>query len=89
MKTTKLLFFLVLLVFIQLSYSCVNVKSKTNNASINPLIGSWEVKSIYFITKDTTYSIENAQPGLLIINPERYSIMWTPTPNARTPFKNL
>ena len=54
-----------------------------------PLIGSWEMSSIYWITDDTTYSIESAQPGLLMIGANRYSIMWTPIDQPRKPFKSL
>ncbi len=51
--------------------------------------GSWEMKSIHWITKDTTYTIKEAQPGLFIFDSKRYSIMWTPIDTLRTPFKNL
>ncbi len=52
-------------------------------------MGSWEFKQIHWITPDTTYSIPESQPGLLLITPERYSIMWTPTQGPRQPFQNL
>ncbi|HQV31024.1 MAG TPA: lipocalin-like domain-containing protein [Calditrichia bacterium] len=55
----------------------------------NPLLGSWQMTSIHWVTKDTTYSIEEAQPGLLLINPSRYAIMWTPTDEPRVPFQKL
>ncbi len=70
--------------------SCTPDKQKpTAEAPNNPLIGSWQISSIYWITADTTYAIEKAQPGLFMVNPTNYSIMWTPTPTPRTPFENL
>lgn len=69
--------------------SCNTPQKPEPQEPINPLLGSWQVKSIHWITPDTTYSINEAQPGLLMINPSRYSIMWTPTQAPRTPFENL
>lgn len=51
--------------------------------------GSWEVESIHQITPDTTYHLDPSQPGLFIVAENRYSIMWTPTPQTRTPFEKL
>ncbi|MEP2276186.1 MAG: hypothetical protein ABJH98_12065 [Reichenbachiella sp.] len=55
----------------------------------HPLIGSWEMTSIHWITADTTYSIQEAQPSLFMIDTTRYAIMWTPQDEPRTPFENL
>ena len=55
----------------------------------NRLLGSWDVKEVHWISNDTTVTIEHAQPGILMLTPERYSIIWTPTRHARAPFKIL
>ena len=44
---------------------------------------------VHWISADTTYSIPKSQPGLLIVNEQRYSLMWTRTQQPRTPFKVL
>jgi len=54
-----------------------------------PFLGAWEMVSIEWITKDTTYSIMQAQPGLFTFTDTRYSIMWTPTEEPRAAFKLL
>ena len=56
---------------------------------VHPLLGSWEMTSIHWMTSDTTYSIPKAQPGLFMIDSARYSIMWTPQEEPRIPFVNL
>ncbi len=53
------------------------------------LIGSWELKSIEWITADTSYVISDAQPGIFMIDSARYSTMWTPTREPRISFQNL
>lgn len=63
----------------------VNVNSEPKN----PLLGSWEMKKIHWITTDTTYTINQSQPGLFLVTPNSYSIMWTPTPEPRVPFEVL
>lgn len=55
----------------------------------NPLKGTWQMTSVHWKTKDTTYSIHEAQPGLFIFTDETYSIMWTPIDEPRTPFADL
>jgi len=55
----------------------------------NALMGAWEMSSVEWITKDTTYTIKNAQPGLFTFTENRYTIMWTPIEEARVPFKKL
>lgn len=55
----------------------------------NSLLGSWDIKEVHWIASDTTVTIENAQPGILMLTPERYSIIWTPTRQPRTPFAIL
>jgi len=54
-----------------------------------PVLGSWTMKEVHWITNDTTYSIPNSQPGIFIFTPKSYSIMWTPTNAPREPFKIL
>lgn len=55
----------------------------------SPVIGSWSMQEVHWITKDTTYSIYHAQPGIFIFTPTSYSIMWTPDEQPRSPFKML
>lgn len=42
-----------------------------------------------WISKDTTYTIENTKPGILMINESSYSIIWTPIKEKRKAFKKL
>lgn len=56
---------------------------------INPLLGSWKMNAVHWITSDTTYSIDNAQEGLFLFTPNSYSIMWTPTEEPRVAFVDL
>lgn len=89
---TNLLFSALLISSLFLALSCANDREEKANlpsANTPSIIGSWQINAIHWITKDTTYSIEEAQPGMMIIAPERYALMWTPTEEPRTPFKNL
>lgn len=56
---------------------------------LSPVLGSWSMREIHWITKDTTYSIENAQPGIFIFTPTAYSVMWIPVDTPRQAFRNL
>ncbi len=67
------------------SHSIVRSDSKESNQ----LLGSWDIKEIHWISKDTTLTIEKAQPGILMIAPNRYSIIWTPTKKPRSKFNTL
>jgi len=81
-----------MILFLIATISCKNEvveKEVETTAETAPILGSWKVTSIYWITKDTTYSIENAQPGMLLFTPNRYAIMWTPTEEPRVPFQKL
>lgn len=55
----------------------------------NSLKGVWKVNEIHWITRDTTYSINNAQPGVFMVSDSKYSFIWTPTREMRIPFKKL
>jgi len=86
----QLIIFILLPNFIFFSISCSN--NRENNSLLsenNPLIGEWEILEIHWKTKDTVYSIHKAQPGLLIISQNRYSIIWTPINEPRKPFEHL
>lgn len=73
-----------------LAISCIGEKTTETETIQHPdFFGSWEMAEVHWVAADTTYSIEKAQPGLFIFEPMRYSIMWTPTEEAREPFKNL
>lgn len=60
-----------------------------NNRAISPFAGSWKMKEIHWITKDTIYRIERAQPGMFIFTSGAYSVMWTPVNEPRPAFSNL
>ncbi|HFA49830.1 MAG TPA: hypothetical protein ENJ95_12555 [Bacteroidetes bacterium] len=80
----------ILIATIFLIASCDNTQTSPEPpAPANPLLGSWEMQEVHWITKDTTYSIEKAQPGILMLTPKRYAIIWTPIDKPRTPFVNL
>ena len=87
MKQQIILSLLVSIFFV--GTSCNTGNENSIDLSNNPLIGEWEIKEIHWKTKDTIYSISKAQPGLLIISKNKYSIIWTPTNNARKPFEHL
>ena len=55
----------------------------------NRLKGAWNVKEINWITPDTIYTIENAQPGIFMVSDSMYSFIWTPINEKRTPFIQL
>ena len=67
----------------------IGCKEVSNDQPKNELLGVWEMKSILWITKDTTYTISEAQPGKFIFTPTNYSLMWTPTEEPRIPFREL
>jgi len=60
-----------------------------SNENKNPFIGAWEVNEIHWITPDTTYNIENAQPSIFMVSDSSYSFIWTPINEKRTPFVKL
>ncbi len=51
--------------------------------------GSWSLKSIDYIVRDTTYHVETTYPGALVVAPKRYSIMYSMSDKGREPFGNL
>lgn len=55
----------------------------------NPLLGSWQLQSVKWISAARTVQIEQAQPGLFIFDESYYSLMWSPKQTPRTPFVNL
>ena len=80
-----ILFFCSFLWFI----SCKNNVETPATKITNQLIGSWKMQSVYWISKDTTYAINQAQPGIFFFTDKRYAIMWTSIEKPRTPFKSL
>jgi len=85
----QFIIYIFLVAIILAGTSCNKSKKKNSGLHNNPLIGEWEIKEIHWKTKDTTYSIRDAQPGLLIISQNKYSIIWTPINDARKPFEQL
>lgn len=88
MNSSHIKFILIFLIS-GLAISACQPKQPVIDTQTNPLLGSWKMTSTHWITKDTTYSIHEAQPGIFIIDSSRYAIMWTPLDEPRTPFKNL
>ena len=89
MYRIRLLIPILMLVFLgacQVKKEAVQVDQ---SSVLNPLKGTWKMKSIHWKTKDTTYSIQEAQPGLFIFTDKTYSIMWTPTEVPREAFVDL
>ncbi len=71
--------------------SCISEtkQSAPKEVNDNTLLGSWDMKRIEWITADTVYTIEKAQPGIFMVTPTRYSIIWTPTQEPRKAFEKL
>ncbi|MFP2995724.1 hypothetical protein ABN763_07420 [Spongiivirga sp. MCCC 1A20706] len=67
----------------------VLIFTSCRNENGNILKGAWLVEEIHWITKDTTYSINKAQPGIFIISDSVYSFIWTPIKEKRKSFKKL
>lgn len=57
--------------------------------SNNPLVGSWQLQSVKWVSESRTAQIEHAQPGLFMFDEGHYSLMWSPKQTPRTPFENL
>jgi len=89
MKTTSILNLLLFVTLFTISCKNNEVEKKTSLKYENPILGSWEMLSINWIGKDTTYTIDKAQPGIFYFTPKRYGIMWTPTQKPRKAFTNL
>lgn len=89
MNIYKTIRFTIFICLVSLIACAPEQKEISKPAIKNPLLGSWEVSSIHWITSDTTYSIDNAQPGIFIIDEKRYCNMWTPTRTPRVPFVDL
>jgi hypothetical protein len=72
---------------------CDTSNSSTANATIDrdktSLQGSWSIEEIHWHTKDTTYSILEAQPGYFLFTEASYALMWTRTKEPRIAFANL
>ena len=77
----------LILVLTGLVLNCGNKSSSVENE--DSILGTWEVKEIKWLTADTTFVIEKAQPGYLMVQPKRYAFMWTPTREPRAAFKKL
>ena len=78
--------FLMALLLLQF-FACGEVPEVPKKEST--LMGTWNLQEVQWISKDTTYFLKNPQPGLLMLNKEGYSIMWSPSEKERTPFKVL
>ncbi len=66
--------------------ACQNNKPTAHK---NPLLGSWKMQKVTWISQDKSHPIENAQAGVFLFTSNSYSIQWTPTKEARIAFVNL
>jgi len=82
----KKVFYISVLFLIAITFSSL---TKEKIIVENSVIGAWNMKSVNWITKDTTYRLDNIQPGIFIFTKNYYSIMWTPLEKPREPFKEL
>lgn len=82
-STVFLIVFLIVVLIIGCTKSSLPVIKHTS------LLGSWRVKEVHWKTKDTTYSITKAQPGIFFFTDSSYATMWTPIDTPRKPFKIL
>lgn len=89
MKTISAATAIVLIFLFSCNTEEGNTTIKKEVETINPILGAWEMAEIHWITSDTTYSINKAQPGIFLFTPKRYSIMWTPVKETRVPFVDL
>lgn len=76
----------VALLFIISLVSCNQHKVKTH---ANPLLGSWKMQKVTWISKERSHPIDKTQPGIFLFTSNSYSIQWTPTTAPRVPFKLL
>jgi len=63
--------------------ACNQHKVQTTN---NPLLGSWKMVKVTWVSKDKSHPIDNAQAGIFLFTPSSYAIQWIPTPKPRVPF---
>lgn len=83
---SKSLFALVIAVG---SVSCTRPNVSVPLAKPNALLGSWDIQEVHWVSPDGTRSMVPAQTGILLVNRQRYSLMWTTIPTPRVPFKTL
>ncbi len=83
----KTLIFLASLLLLCYWTACSNAPVAPTPA--NDLLGTWRVTDIQWEYPDTTYRIADPEPGFLQFSPKRYSFIWTPTLEPRTPFAVL
>jgi Lipocalin-like domain len=88
LKST-LVFQLLLFAFLANSVASNPTQPTASNPKEHAMLGSWELREIHWISPDQTRSVVPSQPGVLIVDPKRYAIMWTSTPTPRVPFKIL
>ncbi|WP_370089421.1 hypothetical protein [Ekhidna sp.] len=62
---------------------------KAQSINKKELLGSYTLKEINYIYKDTTIRVSPSQDGFLILSQLRYAIAYNPGLNPRVPFQNL
>lgn len=53
------------------------------------LMGSWSMKEIHYIQKDTTIKVEKVHGGRITFTEEHYHLLYNPWINPRKPFETL
>lgn len=78
---------LILFFCLQLTTGCAT--NSQSPAPGNPLLGAWTFEEIHWRSEARTVDINEANPGLLLVTPTRYAIMWSPADKPRAPFAKL
>ncbi len=81
----------IIIFFLAITFSCDN-DNKTQNAysfQHSGLEGSWKVHEIHYKYADTVYKAIGEPYGRFLFTKNQYSLMYNPSMNPRTPFKNL
>lgn len=79
----------ILLISAVLFLTACNNHKVTVAKQNNPLLGSWKMQKVSWVSNDKSYPIEPAQAGIFLFTPHSYSIQWTPTKVPRVAFVNL
>lgn len=74
---------IILILFTFILSACNPHKIQTLN---NPLLGSWTMQKVTWISKDKSHPLESPHEGIFLFTPNSYSIQWTPTAKPRTHF---
>ena len=77
------------LIFCFVALSLVACNKHKVQSKHNPLLGSWKMQSVTWISQEKSYPINPAQAGIFLFTDNSYSIQWTPTKEPRKSFVDL